>query len=74
MKEVKFYEKTGRSLAKSISFRIIVVISDIIIVYSLTHRYDFTIGAVILTNLSSSVLYFLHERVWNNIHWGKQKG
>ena len=30
------------------------------------------VPVIILTNLSSATLYYLHERVWNKIKWGKQ--
>ncbi len=66
-----FYEHHKRSIVKSISFRILVMFSDFTIVFLLTHRYDIALGLIILTNLSSTILYYLHERVWNVFNWGK---
>lgn len=68
---MKFHEQPKRSIVKSITFRIVVLISDTIIIYLLTHKIEATIGLVILTNISSTTLYFLHERFWNHIHWGR---
>ena len=70
-RKVKNHEKVERSLIKSLSFRCLVVTSDFVVIFLLTHRYDLTIGVVIISNLSSTMLYFLHERIWNGIAWGR---
>lgn len=66
-----FYEHHGRSLLKAITFRCIILISDGIIVFTITHRYDTTVWVIVVSNIASTIFYFLHERAWNNIHWGK---
>lgn len=58
-----------RSLVKSITFRIVVIISDTTIVYLLTHKIALAVDFVVLTNLASAALYYLHERVWNKVEW-----
>jgi uncharacterized membrane protein len=67
------FDNRKRSFVKSITFRILIVIADTTIVLALTKRYDLAIGFVVLTNLASTLLYYLHERVWAHIHWGKVK-
>lgn len=71
MAKKKFREKVSRSLAKSLSFRILVVMSDLIIIFFLTHKLSVVISVTIFTNLASIILYYTHERVWNIIRWGK---
>ena len=71
--KVKFHERLSRSLVKAITFRVIIVTADIIIVMAITHRYDTTFGVVVGTNVASTLLYVLHERMWNSVHWGKAK-
>lgn len=66
-----FYEKNERSIVKAVLFRILIIISDSIIIFAITRRYDVTIGVIVASNLASTVLYFIHERIWNKIHWGK---
>lgn len=73
MRFVRFNEHMGRSLIKAITFRILIVIANGIIVYSLTHQYDTTASIMFLSSVSSTALYLIHERVWNNIHWGKEE-
>lgn len=68
-----FHERFSRSLVKAFTFRTLIICSDAVVVFWLTHRYDATIGIVIVSNLASTFWYIVHERVWNEIHWGKEK-
>lgn len=56
-----------RSLYKSITFRILIIVMDIVVIYLLTRRIDTTIGITVISNVTSTLLYFIHERIWNNI-------
>ena len=67
----RFHESISRSLAKTISFRVLIVILDLIIIYIFTRRLDITIGLTVVGNLLKTVIYFFHERAWNQVHWGK---
>jgi adenylylsulfate kinase len=67
-----FYEGHGRSLTKAITFRLCILASDLSIILFITHKFDQAIGLILLTNLASTAIYFIHERVWNQIHWGKK--
>lgn len=69
----KFSENISRSLVKSISFRLLIIISDSIIIFSISHRLDVTVSIILFSNLASTILYFTHERIWNSIHWGKRQ-
>jgi uncharacterized membrane protein len=72
-KQVKFKETQKRSITKSLTFRVIVVTADFIIMYIITRHVGVTIVLTVFTNLTSTVLYFLHERLWNGVAWGKQR-
>jgi uncharacterized membrane protein len=71
--KTKFHERVSRSVVKAITFRVIIITADVIIVMAITHRYDTTFGVVVGTNIASTILYLLHERMWNRVHWGKAK-
>lgn len=71
--ELKPLEKNHRSIAKSISYRIASIIVDSTIAYLFTRDVALSAGIVVLVNTYSTVLYYLHERVWAHIHWGHQK-
>jgi len=64
-------EKLKRSLAKTISWRIVGTIDTVLISWLITGTLAlaFSIGAIEL--VSKMILYFFHERTWNTIKWGR---
>lgn len=64
-------EHNKRSIAKAITFRAIVMVADYIIIRAITHRSDIAFGVIIFSNLSSTILYYLHERAWARTLWGR---
>jgi len=67
-----FIEKIPRSLIKVISWRILMVIS--LAVGGYLSSGSWKVGAAIASwgIIVNSALYFLHERVWNRLDWGKK--
>lgn len=72
MMEMGFKEKINRSLVKAVTFRILIIVSDMVIIFAITHRYDLTLGVIFFSNIASTLLYFFHERLWNKINWGRR--
>lgn len=68
---MKSADRVGRSLVKSITYRVFIVISTFIVVFLLTGEVQETVEITIVTNVANSLLYFFHERLWNRVHWGK---
>jgi len=68
---MKTYVQNKRSLVKAITFRALIIASDTVVMYLITHRVDMTVGLVIGTNLASTILYYFHERVWSRVSWGR---
>jgi len=70
-KRKKSDEKLKRSLAKTISWRIVGTIDTVLISWLITGTLvlAFSIGAIEL--VSKMILYFFHERTWNTIKWGR---
>lgn|GEM_PF-1733323 len=60
-----------RSLAKAVTFRILVILSDSLVIYALTRQVTTTVALTVFTNLTSTLLYFMHERAWDRIMWGR---
>jgi uncharacterized membrane protein len=67
-----YNEKHARSVAKSVSYRIISILADIVIIYFFTHKIQMTLGIVIISNFLSTFLYYFHERIWNKFHFGRK--
>lgn len=61
-----------RSLVKTISWRLTGSGATFLISYLIAG--DFIIAGTIATIqlISNTVLYFVHERIWNRIRWGRQ--
>jgi len=69
----RFHEHVSRSLVKAITFRAMALLFDGLIIFMVTGRYDLTLKLVLVANLIHTGLYFMHERIWNSVHWGKHK-
>lgn len=69
----KSHEKSQRSLIKAVTYRIISIIADFIAAFFFTKDTAMSIGFVLIINGYSIILYYLHERAWARIHWGKHR-
>ena len=61
-------------MAKAVSWRVIATLTTMGIVYALTGRLDLMLGAGALDVTLKLLFYYLHERAWNGIMWGKTEG
>lgn len=68
----KTNERWSRSLLKSISWRIIGTLDTIVISYVITGELAFALSIGGVELITKMVLYVVHERLWNNVKWGKK--
>lgn len=66
-------ESNVRSLAKAISYRLLGSGSTACIVFVISGKLSLSLGLGLLDMLAKLGLYFLHERVWNHIGFGRPK-
>ncbi|MBD3359479.1 MAG: DUF2061 domain-containing protein [Candidatus Buchananbacteria bacterium] len=61
-----------RSIAKTITFRILAIIVTMFLVYFWTG--DLKIAGIVgvLDSIMKIIIYFLHERIWARFCWGKK--
>ncbi len=64
-------EKHSRSIAKGASWRVIATLTTIILVLLFTGHLVIAFGIGTAEVISKLFLYYLHERIWNRIGWGK---
>jgi len=64
-------ETLKRSLTKTISYRVIILSLDFTTVYLFTGKIKIALGFMIVSNTYTTIGYFLHERIWDRIKWGK---
>ena len=68
-----FMEKNARSLAKGVSYRFCGTFVTVIVVLIFTGSLP-TAGMIGVTELFGKILlYYLHERFWEHIRWGKNE-
>lgn len=59
-----------RSIVKAVTYRGIIIVLDFVVIYLLTGKVATAAGFMIISNIYTTVAYFLHERVWARIRWG----
>lgn len=68
----KSKEGWSRSLIKSMSWRIIGTLDTILISYFITGEMSFALSIGGIELATKMMLYVAHERLWNNVNWGKK--
>lgn len=64
-------ERPYRSIAKSVSWRIVGTLDTIAISWIITGTPAVALSIGMVELLTKMLLYFFHERVWNTIPWGR---
>jgi uncharacterized membrane protein len=61
-----------RSLVKTVSWRLTGSGATFLIAFIMTGNFAIA-GIIGITQMvSNSILYYIHERLWNNIKWGRK--
>ena len=63
-----------RSIAKAVTYRVAIIFLDFIAIYLLTGKVKMAVGFMLVSNIYTTVGYFVHERIWARIDWGIQAG
>ena len=66
-------DKSYRSIVKSISWRTIGTIDTIVISYFIIGKIGLALSIGSIEVFTKMTLYFLHERTWNRIKFGRVK-
>ncbi len=64
-------ETRERSFVKTVVYRIIIIIADFIFLYVLTRQVALSAFVMVVSNLYTAAGYYLYERIWNKISWGR---
>lgn len=62
-----------RSAIKAISYRLIIIALDFTVIYLMTGKTEIALGFMLISNLYTTLAYFIHERIWSKIRWGLKK-
>lgn len=66
-------DSTKRSLAKTISWRLTGSTATFIISYIILGDITSSSAIAVMQLTVNTLLYFVHERVWNKINWGQSE-
>ena len=61
-----------RSIVKAITYRVVIIILDFTTIYLFTGKINIALGFMLISNLYTAVAYYLHERIWSGIEWGRR--
>jgi uncharacterized membrane protein len=61
-----------RSIVKAITYRAFIVCLDFVAIYLFTGKVEVALGFMLVSNIYTTVGYFLHERLWARIKWGTE--
>jgi len=65
------HEEHKRSVLKTVSWRIMATLTTMFLVYVFTGKSEITVGVGIGDVVVKLFFYFLHERVWDRITFGR---
>jgi uncharacterized membrane protein len=66
-------EKPYRSLVKAISWRVTGTVDTVVISYLITGHAKWALSIGLVEVFTKIALYFVHERVWNRLSFGRVK-
>jgi uncharacterized membrane protein len=69
---IRATETHGRSIAKAISWRATGSLDTFVLAVLITGSSTLAGGVALAEVLTKTALYYLHERVWALIRWGKR--
>lgn len=64
-------EMLKRSVVKTVSYRVVILILDFTSIYLFTGQIKIAVGFMLVSNVYTTLAYFVHERIWDRIKWGK---
>ncbi|MEN8188007.1 MAG: DUF2061 domain-containing protein [Bacteroidota bacterium] len=70
---VKTADTKRRSVAKATTWRVLGSLDTFILSKIFTNSYKHATAIAGIEIITKPVLYFLHERFWNNVIWGKRE-
>jgi uncharacterized membrane protein len=65
-------DSTIRSVAKTISWRVTGSGATFLISYIVSGNLTVAGTIAVIQLTANTILYFIHERIWNKISWGKK--
>ena len=68
-----YKETNKRSIAKGVTWRVVATTTTMLIVYVFFGRLDLAIATGLLESVFKVGLFWLHEKAWFKVRWGKKR-
>lgn len=68
-----FAETRRRSISKAITWRVLASSYLVLISYLISNQIITSLGIMAIDTIANIIEYYLHERVWDKIEWGKNE-
>ncbi len=62
-----------RTIIKAVSWRVIATLTTMTIVFLFTRKIILSLGVGLVEVIAKITFYYLHERTWHKVSWGKNK-
>ena len=66
-------EHHARSITKALSWRVFATLVTMVIVFIFTRKLVLSVCIGFTEVISKLILYYVHERIWNAISWGRSQ-
>lgn len=66
-------ERKIRSISKAIAHRILGTLNTFIVAWIFTQNISLSLKVMLARETIAIVIYFVHERFWNKIQWGRYR-
>ena len=60
-----------RSVVKALTYGVLLGCLDFLVLYLLTRKTAVALGFIVVSNVYTTICYFIYERIWVRITWGK---
>ena len=60
-----------RSVVKALTYGVLLGCLDFVVLYLLTRKTAVALGFIVVSNIYTTICYFIYERIWVRITWGK---
>lgn len=66
------HELHSRSFTKAVTWRVVATLLSLCVIYFFTEQFIESVKITVIAGTLSTLAYYLHERAWNAIKWGKR--
>jgi len=71
VKTKRHHDHWRRSLVKTLTYRVVIVIAVFITSYYVTHKTSEALTITGWNAVTATIIYYFHERLWSRIRWGR---